>query len=195
MSVKPVMFTSTVDLVPVRKGIYTDPLLDVTGFKFVVTKAQRPHKQRKWGEDEEYDAVMRNFGMTPGAPGEEIEQRLVFGYANVTMQEDGTLPFDYQGDIIPTEVLEAAAYNFVLNKGLADQEHRYGSEAGWLVESMMFTKAKMEALGIPEGILPEAWFVGFYIPDPDVYAKVKDGEYNMFSIGGTLRRLALDSEL
>ena len=90
-----------------------------------------------------------NFGMTPGKPGEPIEQQLVFGWANVTIQEDGTTPFDWQGDIIATEMLEAAAYNYVLQHGLANQEHEWGTECGWLVESMMFTKDKMSALGIP----------------------------------------------
>ena len=49
----------------------------------------------------------------------------------------------------------------------------------------------MEALGIPEGTVPEGWFVGFYIPDPAVYKKVKDGDYNMFSIEGSARRLSI----
>lgn len=153
----------------------------------------KPRRRRKWGEDDEYDTVMRNFGMTPGKPGEEIEQQLVFGWANVTLQEDGTAPFDWQGDTIPTEVLESAAYNFVMAHGLANQEHEWGTECGWLVESMMFTKEKMAAMGIPEGTLPEGWFVGFYVPDPDVYAKVKNGEYNMFSIEGYGRRVPLDA--
>ncbi len=190
---KQVVFSSSINVVPVRKGIYKEPVLDNNGFKFVVDRVDkaRPRKQRRWGEDEDYDTVMRNFGMTPGKDGEEIEQQLVFGFANVTLQEDGTLPLDYQGDMMDTEVLEAAAYNYVLNKGIANQEHEWGTDCGWLVESMMFTKSKMEALGIPEGTVPEGWFVGFYIPDPAVYKKVKDGDYNMFSIEGTARRLSL----
>ena len=111
---------------------------------------------------------MCNFGMTPGKAGEPIAAQLVFGWANVTVQEDGTTPFDCQGDTSETPVLESAAYNFVLRHGLANQEHRYDTECGWLVESMVFTKEKMEAMGIPEGSIPEGWFVGFYIPDPVV---------------------------
>lgn len=192
MSENKVLFTTSVDIVPMRKGIYKDPVLDTAGFTFVVNKAGRPLKRRKWGEDHEYDAVMCNFGMTPGKDGEEIEQQLVFGWANVTIQEDGTAPLDWQGDIIETTVLEAAAYNYVLKNGRVNQEHAWDTDCGWLVESMMFTKEKMEALGIPEGTLAEGWFVGFYIPDPVVYKKVKDGEYNMFSIEGSARRIPLD---
>lgn len=196
-----VLFTRSVDVVPTRKGIYKDPMKDFNGFKLLVCSKPQPdddvekncklQRRRKWGDDDEYDAVMRNFGCTPGKPGEEIEQQIVFGWANVTVQEDGTTPFDWQGDIIDTDVLETAAYNYVLAHGLANQEHECCTECGWLVESMMFTKEKMAALGIPEGTLPEGWFVGFYIPDPDVYAKVKDGTYNMFSIEGYARRIPL----
>ncbi|WP_300943671.1 XkdF-like putative serine protease domain-containing protein [uncultured Duncaniella sp.] len=156
-----------------------------------VSKKKPIRRQRKWGDDPEYDEVMRNFGMF-GKEGEDVDQRLVFGWANVALKEDGTPPEDCQGDIIPPEELEAAAYNFVLSHGIANQEHMWGTECGWLVESMMFTKDKMTAMGIPEGTLPEGWFVGFYVPDPDVYEKVKSGEYNMFSIEGTGRRIPLE---
>lgn len=194
-----VLFSKTCDIVATRKGIYNDPMADVAGFKLLITeddgvsKDNRVRRRRRWGEDPEFDRVMENFGMTPGKPGEDVAAQLVFGWANVTVQEDGTTPMDWQGDMIETPVLESAAYNFVLEHGLANQEHEYGTECGWLVESMMFTKDKMAAMGIPEGTIPEGWFVGFYIPDPVVYQKVVDGEYNMFSIEGRARRIELDS--
>lgn len=197
-----VLFTKSVDLVPLRKGIYKDIQQDLIGFRLLVQteeveedgiKKRVPvRRERKWGEDEEYDKVMRNFGLS-GDPGEPVVHQLVFGWANVTVQEDGTTPFDWQGDVIDTEVLEAAAYNFVLNReGGVNQEHMWGTDCGWLVESMMFTKEKMASMGIPEGTIPEGWFVGFYIPDPDVYKKVLDGTYNMFSIEGFAVREQLD---
>lgn len=119
------------------------------------------------------------------------EQQLIFGFANVSVQEDGTPPKDWQGDIIKTVELENAAYNYVLHSGIANQEHVANTDCGILIESMMFTKEKCAALGIPDGILPEAWWVGFYIPDKSVYQKVKDGTYNMFSIEGTSLRIPL----
>ncbi len=198
-----VLFTKSINLVPLRKGIFKDPMLDVKGFSLLVIKEEaeeegieknRVVRQRRWGDDDEYDRVMENFGMTPGPPGEPIEHQLVFGWANVTLQEDGTTPFDHEGDIIKTEELETAAYNYVLKHGIANQQHEHGTECGWLVESMVFTKEKMDALGIPEGSIPEGWFVGFYIPDRNVYAKVKSGEYNMFSIEGSATRIDLNNE-
>ncbi len=196
-----VLFSKTCDIVATRKGIYNDPMADVAGFKLLideqpseddVAKGARVRRRRHWGDDPEFDRVMENFGMTPGKPGEEMAAQLVFGWANVSVQEDGTTPMDWQGDMIETSVLESAAYNFVLEHGLANQEHEYGTECGWLVESMMFTKDKMAAMGLPEGTIPEGWFVGFYIPDPVVYQKVLDGEYNMFSIEGRARRIELE---
>lgn len=197
-----VMFAKSVDLVPIRRGVYKNAAQDLAGIRLLVQTEEKEvdgvkkrcpvHRERKWGDDPEYDAVMRNFGLN-GEEGEPICHQIVFGWANVTVQEDGTTPFDWQGDIIETDVLESAAYNFVMEHGLANQEHNYGTECGWLVESMMFTKDKMAAMGIPDGCLPEGWFVGFYIPDPDVYKKVIDGEYNMFSIEGWAQRVPLET--
>ena len=53
-----------------------------------------------------------------------------------------------------------------------------------LIESMVFTKEKQAALGLPEGTVPEGWWIGFYVTDDDVWEKVKSGEYPMFSIEG-----------
>ena len=48
----------------------------------------------------------------------------------------------------------------------------------------MFTKEKMQAMGIPEGIVPEGWWIGFYVDDDEAWKKVKSGVYQMFSIEG-----------
>lgn len=172
---------------PLFKGIYADPVADLAGFKFSVNKSI--NRRRKWGEDDAYDEVMRHFGefKDPDEP-----QQLIFGWANVTVAEDGTPPADWQGDIIPTDDLEEAAYNYVLNFGMAGMNHEWSTECGWIVESMMFTKEKMNLLGIPEGVVPEGWWIGFYIPDPSVYKKVIEGDFNMFSIQGTGRRIPLE---
>ena len=61
--------------------------------------------------------------------------------------------------------------------------------AAVLVESVVFTKEKAEAMGIPEGILPTGWWIGFKVLDEDVWEKVKDGTYSMFSIEGTAERV------
>lgn len=118
------------------------------------------------------------------------EANLVFGWANISIMEDGDVPLDWQGDITAPLILEKAAYNFVLKYRATGEMHK-GGVKGYLVESIMFTKQKMQSLGIPEGILPEGWWVGFYIPDDEVFEKVKSGEYKMFSIQGKARRLKI----
>jgi hypothetical protein len=118
------------------------------------------------------------------------DQNLVFGWANVSILEDGSIPLDWVGDVTAPYVLEQAAYQFVLKYRETGEMHE-GESKGQLVESVMFTKEKMAAMGIPEGIVPEAWWVGFYIPDDDVFEKVKSGQYKMFSIQGKARKLQL----
>lgn len=116
------------------------------------------------------------------------DQQLVFGWANVAKEADGSFPLDWDGDVTLPEELEKAAYSFVLKHRVTGEQHQ-GEAVGELVESVMFTKEKQQALGIPEGILPEGWWVGFHIPDKDVFAKIKSGEYEMFSVEGSAYRV------
>ncbi len=118
------------------------------------------------------------------------EQRLVFGWANVTIRIDGEQIVDWQKDIIDTEDLEKAAYEYVAHFGTAGEMHRRGG-VGRLVESMVFTKEKATALEIPKDILPEGWWIGFHIEDEEVWEKVKSGVYPMFSIEGKAVRVPI----
>jgi len=118
------------------------------------------------------------------------EQQLVFGFLSVSTDENGQLIIDSQGDYILPADLEKAAYQHVLFSRTAGEMHkRIG--VGRLVESFIITKEKQRLLGIPDGVLPEcAWWTGYRIDDPDVWKKIRSGEYAAFSIGGTGRRLA-----
>ena len=116
------------------------------------------------------------------------DQGLVSGWANVAVNADGTIPLDWQGDIIRPEVLEKAAIDFMLNYRESGEMH-HGSSVGTVVESIVFTKDKQAALGIPEGVLPEGWFITVKIEDNDVFEKVKSGKYRMFSIQGHGKRV------
>lgn len=116
------------------------------------------------------------------------DEQLVFGWANIAVLNDGeSRPLDWDGDQIDTDVLEKAAYNFVLNFRSTGEMHQ-GESVGTLIESVVFTAEKMEAMGIPQGILPYGWWVGFKVEDPEVFEKVKNGTYSMFSIQGTAIR-------
>lgn len=111
------------------------------------------------------------------------DRMLAFGWANVSLTEEGEQIGDWQQDMIDSEVLEDAAYQFVELYREGGEMHERGG-AAVLVESMVFTEEKMKALGIPEGTLPVGWWIGFKVTDVDVWEKVKDGTYSMFSIEG-----------
>lgn len=111
------------------------------------------------------------------------DQRLVFGWANVALTAAGHQVVDAHRDMIDPDVLEKAAYDYVLKFRDAGQMHSGGS-VGRLVESFMVTPEKLVAMGLAADALPVGLWVGFKIDDADVWAKVKNGEYPMFSIQG-----------
>ena len=115
------------------------------------------------------------------------DKHLAFGWAYVSQDEGGNQTEDHSGDQLEPEELESAAYQFVELYREGGEMHERGGCAV-LVESMVFTKEKQQALGIPDGTLPIGWWIGFKVTDEDVWSKVKDGTYPMFSIEGTAIR-------
>ncbi len=116
------------------------------------------------------------------------DKRLVFGWASVAVRVDGEVVCDLQDDIIEAEVLEEAVYEYTANFAVAGEMHER-SHVGRLIESVVFTQEKAEAMGIPPKVLPQGWWVGFHISDSSVWEKIKDGTYTMFSIEGTAQRV------
>lgn len=113
------------------------------------------------------------------------DKRLIFGWGSVAIRTDGEQVVDLQNDLIDPEDLEEAVYEYVLDFRDGGEEHipKLRKKAR-LVESVVFTKEKMKAMGIPEGTVPEGWWLGFYIDDDEAWKKVKNGTYQMFSIEG-----------
>lgn len=118
------------------------------------------------------------------------DEQLVSGWANVAINKDGSVPLDWQDDVIAPATLEKAAINFMLEYRGSGEMHE-GDSKGTVVESIVFTKEKQAAIGIPEGTVPEGWFITVKVHDPEVFAKVKNGTYRMFSIQGTAKRVKL----
>ena len=116
------------------------------------------------------------------------DEQLVSGWANVALDKDGNAPLDWQDDIIAPETLEKAAMQFMMEYRESGEMHK-GNSKGTVVESIVFTKEKQQAIGIPEGSVPEGWFITVKVHDPEVFAKVKNGTYRMFSIQGTAKRV------
>lgn len=123
------------------------------------------------------------------------DKRLIFGWGSVAIDEHGEQLVDYQGDMIDPEELEEAAYEYVLNFRDTGEEHIPSMrKKGKLVESVVLTREKQEAMGIPEGILPIGWWVGFKIHDPATWALIKSGKYRMFSIEGKAERVPVEKK-
>jgi hypothetical protein len=120
----------------------------------------------------------------------EDDKQQVFGWASVAVRASGEEVVDWQEDIIEIGELEQAAYEYALNVRTAGEMHEGGGIVQ-LIESVVFTKEKAAAMGIPTETLPEGWWIGFHIFDDDVWEKVKTGEYSMFSIEGTAERIEI----
>ena len=121
------------------------------------------------------------------------DKRLVFGWASISVTADGEQLEDLQHDLINPEDLEEAVYEYVLNFRDTGEEHRpHLRKKGKLVESCVFTTEKMKAMGLPEGILPVGWWIGFKIEDDEAWEKVKNGTYRMFSIEGKAQRVPVE---
>jgi hypothetical protein len=123
------------------------------------------------------------------------EQKTVFGWASIIAEKNGDVVVDHQEHFILPHELEKTAYDFVLHTRRADEMHKKDSSGiGTLVESVMLTKEKQEAMGIPEGVLPIGWWIGFKIYDDGVWDGIKSGKYSAFSIGGRARIIEQQDE-
>lgn len=110
----------------------------------------------------------------------EPDRRLVWGWVSV-VTKGGKLTSDGQQDLIAPEVMEAAWHDYVRSSRAGKLQHD-GAPTMELVEGIMLTKAKQQALGVDLG--REGVFAGFYVHDDDHWALAKAGKLPGFSIGG-----------
>lgn len=121
------------------------------------------------------------------------DKRLVFGWASIAITADGEQLEDLQHDMIDPEDLEETVYEYVLNfRDTGEQHNPNLRKKGKLVESCVFTAEKQKAMGLPEGILPVGWWIGFKIEDDEAWEKVKNRTYKMFSIEGKAQRVPVE---
>ena len=126
----------------------------------------------------------------------DAEKRLVFGWALVSADSNGQQIIDHQGDIVDDDELESGAYEYVLNFRDAGEEHIQSlRKKARMVESVVLTKEKLKAMGIPEGTVPYGWWIGFYVDDDETWEKIKNGTYKMFSIEGKAIREPVKEEV
>lgn len=111
------------------------------------------------------------------------DKRQVFGFFSV-IEANGLPVIDSQGDVMLSADLEKSVYKYVKYSRMGDDRHDERCKA-ILIESMYFSKEKQEALGIDLGLV--GWWGGFEVHDDVMWAKIKAGEYESFSIGGAGR--------
>ena len=120
------------------------------------------------------------------------EQRIIFGWAYVSRDADGEVVWDRSGEAVEkAEELEEAAYDFVLTSRVGGADHA-GDAPNELVESIVFTPEKVAKMGLPPGLLPTGWWVGFHVADDELWKSVKNGERPAFSIEGSALREPVD---
>lgn len=113
-----------------------------------------------------------------------VQARNPFKVIPDTLKKSGP-KVDLQGDILPLEELEKAAYEFVVTSRAADVLHNEQA-VGTLVESFLVTPEKLMSMGFAEEVAKSAaggWWVGFRVDDPTM-DRVESGDLAMFSIGG-----------
>lgn len=121
------------------------------------------------------------------------DKREVFGWALVAIRKDGEQIVDHQKDVVDPDELEHAAYEYVLKfRDTGELHDKDLRKKGKLIESVVLTKEKQAAMGIPEGTVPEGWWVGFKIEDDAAWQGIKSGRYRMFSIEGQGIRQPMD---
>ena len=145
---------------------------------------------------EDLEELMKEYDVKePIVEMEEIliksdENNCIFGWAYAREKIDGTQVVDHSGEFCKAENfedLELATYAYNLAYREADRQHDCIAK-GYLVESMVFSKEKMAKMKIPEGIVPESVWMGFYFPDDNDYEEIKKMKHPMFSFYGTVTK-------
>jgi len=125
----------------------------------------------------------------------DTDKRQVFGWASVT-KSGGIDVVDLQGDVIPLEEIEKAAYEFVKKSRVGGKMHQKGDagpiHVSDMIESFVVTPEKKVAMGLPDET-PEGWWVGFKVNDDHTWAEAKDGKLAGFSVHGSGRRVPADA--
>jgi Putative phage serine protease XkdF len=139
------------------------------------------------GKSDEID-----FEFTTDIVKADNEEQTVFGWASIT-EKDGQPVVDRQGDEIEIQELAKSAYNYVINTRTGGNQHKRGDDGNPMkvadmIESMVFTKEKVEKMGLPDQT-PIGWWVGFKIHDPESWDDVKNGRVTGFSVHGRGRRI------
>jgi hypothetical protein len=122
----------------------------------------------------------------------DTEKRQVFGYCTVT-HVNGEAVVDRQGDYVPLDEIEKAAYTYVVESRKGGDMHSRDGEVPLhtsdMIESFIVTPEKLEKMGLDANAVPHGWWVGFQVNDDKQWEMVKNGERTAFSIHGSGKRV------
>jgi Putative phage serine protease XkdF len=171
-------------------------LLDEYGYVYVAPDPNDPDDYQRVHK-EESGLIMgdvNDFQVEGQIAKTNDEQQIVFGWAYVTHDKEGVQQVDKSGEMIsdPTH-LEKAAYEFVVKSRVGGDVH-IKKGVSTLVESIVFTKEKKEALGLKDSDLPTGWWVGFKVTDDEVWKAYKSGKRSSFSVHGKGLRKKVEVE-
>lgn len=84
---------------------------------------------------------------------------------------------DSQNEIMTKDVVRETAYRFMINKRLGQVDTNHDNE----VNGSMIVESFIARDGDPD-FIPHSWVVGVYIPDPELWERVKNQDLNGFSL-------------
>lgn len=155
--------------------------------KFSPKQAKDWLRERGFKTTLEVAANSEKFERTFAVEKFDDDKMQVFGWSYVTADKHDVKTVDHSLEVVHIDDVEAAQYGYVKTSRAGREMHR-GEDVATLIESVVFTPAKKAAMGIPDGVVPTAAWVGYQLESREVFDRVKSGEYGMLSIGGTCRR-------
>lgn len=123
----------------------------------------------------------------------EASQQVVYGWASVSVDVDGKLVTDLQGDQIDPDELEKAVTDFMLNYRAQESEgagvmHETEPMCE-VIASLVTTPDIVKAFGLSDK-LPIGWILGLKVLDQAVWKRIESGELRALSIQGTAERVS-----
>lgn len=113
----------------------------------------------------------------------------ITGWAALS-SNDGEPIIDFHDELIMINELEKAAHDLMLTGGAGKAGEMHERRVGDIVESMVVSKEKMEALGYkPSGKATEGWAVTLKLRDDMTKSRVKSGELQELSIHGMSHKI------
>lgn len=132
--------------------------------------------------------MAQNFRVTIPIQKLDAKKRLVTGWASIVTSKDGVPIIDHDDDVILVDDLEKAVHELGMDGGAGKVSDMHESDGkASIVESMVVSKEKREALGFGTG--PEGWIVTLKVHDDELMKQIESGEKAELSLKGRSKRI------